>query len=61
MINKVKKYAMDFGINTLYNPYIKVAGGQDILEPITAGDYVDRSKDFPHKIDGNDLVHASHL
>lgn len=44
-------------INTLYNPYTKVVDGEQILEPATAGDYVDRSKDFPHKIDEKDLVY----
>ncbi len=42
-------------INTLYNPYTKVVDGKRILEPATAGAYVDRTKDFPHKIDHNDL------
>ncbi|MBP5159310.1 MAG: M15 family metallopeptidase [Lachnospiraceae bacterium] len=45
-------------INTLYNPYIKTLDdGTDILEPATAGDYVDRTKDFPYKIDENDLCY----
>ena len=48
-------------INTLYNPYIKEVNGEQILEPATAGDYVDRSKDFPHKIDENDLCYQLFL
>ena len=44
-------------INTLYNPYTKVVDGKRILEPATAGAYVDRSKNFPHKIDENDLCY----
>lgn len=42
-------------INTLYNPYLKYVNGQRDLEPITAEPYVDRTRDFPHKIDENDL------
>ena len=44
-------------INTLYNPYVKVTKDKTILEPATAGAYVDRSKDFPYKIDENDLCY----
>lgn len=39
-------------INPLENPYINRSGG---VEPATAEAYVDRSKDFPHKIDHDDL------
>lgn len=44
-------------INTLYNPYIKVVDGKRILEPATAAAYVDRTKNFPYKIDKNDLCY----
>ena len=44
-------------INTRYNPYTKVVDGKRILEPANAGDYVDRTKDFPYKIDENDLCY----
>ncbi|MCI1723025.1 MAG: M15 family metallopeptidase [Lachnospiraceae bacterium] len=44
-------------INTLYNPYIKEVDGETILEPATAGEYVDHSRDFPHKINENDLAY----
>lgn len=44
-------------INTLYNPYVKVTKDKTILEPATAGAYVDRTKDFPYKIDENDLCY----
>ena len=56
---KVSKHGLGLAvdINTLYNPYIKTVDGKYILEPATAGDYVDRSKDFPHKIDENDLCY----
>ena len=56
---KVSKHGLGLAvdINTLYNPYVKVVDGKNILEPATAGEYVDRSKDFPHKIDENDLCY----
>lgn len=42
---------MAVDINPLQNPCIK---GRHI-QPSTAGDYVDRNKDFPHKIDEDDF------
>ena len=56
---KISKHGLGLAvdINTLYNPYTKVVDGKRILEPATAGEYVDRSKDFPHKIDENDLCY----
>lgn len=44
-------------INTLYNPYIKKVNGQRSLEPSTAEPYIDRTADFPYKIDHNDLCY----
>ena len=44
-------FGMAVDINPLQNPCVR--GGR--IRPSTAGDYVDRSKDFPHKIDENDL------
>ena len=38
-------------VNPLQNPYIKGTK----VRPATATDYVDRTKDFPHKIDENDF------
>lgn len=38
-------------VNPLQNPYVNGKW----IQPSTAGEYVDRSKDFPHKIDKNDL------
>ena len=54
---KVSKHGLGLAvdINTLYNPYVKVVDGKTYIEPATALQYVDRSKDFPHKIDENDL------
>lgn len=56
---KVSKHGLGVAvdINTLYNPYIKEVDGEQILEPATAAEYVDRSNDFPHKIDENDLAY----
>ncbi|MBR2180047.1 MAG: M15 family metallopeptidase [Selenomonadaceae bacterium] len=42
-------------INPLYNPYIKEVDGKRVLEPATAEEYIDRSKDFPYKIEESDL------
>ena len=42
---------MAVDINPLENPYVKGA----FIQPSTAKDYVDRSKEFPHKIDENDF------
>ena len=56
---KISKHGLGLAvdINTLYNPYTKVVDGKRILEPATATAYVDRTKDFPHKIDENDLCY----
>ena len=56
---KVSKHGLGLAvdINTLYNPYIKTVDGKTHIEPATAGEYVDRTKDFPHKIDENDLCY----
>lgn len=44
-------------INPLYNPYTKKAGGKQIVEPLTGTFYVDRTQNFPHKIDHLDLCY----
>ena len=56
---KISKHGLGFAvdINPLYNPYTKVVDGKNILEPATAGEYVDRTKNFPYKIDENDLCY----
>lgn len=56
---KVSKHGlgMAIDINPLYNPYIKVVDGKTIIEPATAGEYVDRTKNFSHKIDEDDLAY----
>ena len=56
---KISKHGLGLAvdINTLYNPYTKVVDGKRILEPATAGEYVDRTKNFPYKIDENDFCY----
>ena len=56
---KVSKHGLGLAvdINTLYNPYIKYVDDQRILEPATAEKYLDRSQNFPYKIDENDLCY----
>ena len=57
--NRISKHGLGLAIdiNTLYNPYVKKDGDNLIVEPSTAGYYVDRSKNFPHKIDESDLCY----
>ena len=57
--NKISKhgYGLAMDINTLYNPYVKTVDGKLSIEPANAADYVDRSRDFDHKIDKNDLAY----
>ena len=49
----LSKHAMGLAvdINTLYNPYIKQVDGRLNIEPANAVQYVDRNRQFPHKID----------
>lgn len=43
-------------INTLYNPYYKDrTDGTRYIQPSTAEEYCDRTKEFPYKIDHDDL------
>lgn len=44
-------------INPMYNPYVKSRSGRTVISPTGAETYVDRSQDFPHKIDRNDLCY----
>lgn len=55
---KLSKHARGLAvdINTLYNPYYKVRkDGTRYIQPLTAAAYCDRTKQFPYKIDHNDL------
>lgn len=55
--NKISKHGMGLAvdINPLYNPCVRTIKGQLKIEPETAGPYSDRSSDFMHKMDSNDL------
>ena len=44
-------------INPRYNPYYKLVKGKPNIEPFNGTAYLDRSKNFPYKIDHNDLVY----
>ncbi len=44
-------------INTLYNPFVREKDGRIIVEPSTAVEYTDRTKDFPYKINKDDLCY----
>ena len=46
---------MAVDINPLYNPYIKTVDGRLSIEPATGAEYVDREKNFPYKIEPNDI------
>ena len=48
-------YGLAVDINPLYNPYIKTVDGKKIIAPDNSAAYEDRTKDFPHKIDEDDL------
>ena len=54
---KISKHGLGLAvdINTLYNPYVKEKDGKIIVEPATATEYIDRTKDFPCKITRDDL------
>lgn len=55
----LSKHAMGLAvdINTLYNPYIKQVDGRLNIEPANAVNYVDRNRQFPYKIDHDDLCY----
>lgn len=57
---KVSKHGLGLAvdINTLYNPYTKTVNGRQVVEPVTAETYTDRSKSFPYKIDRGDLCYS---
>ena len=49
-------YGLAIDVNPLYNPYVVYnKDGIGKVSPATAADYADRSLDFPHKIDEDDL------
>ena len=63
-MNAVSKHAYGeaVDINPLYNPYFRVTpAGARIVEPTAGAPYVDRSADFPYKIERGDLCHRLFL
>lgn len=50
-------YGCAIDINPLYNPYVRTRDGRELISPDNAVPYADRSADFPHKIDKNDLCY----
>ena len=48
-------YGLAVDINPLYNPYIKTVDGKKIIAPANSSAFEDRTKDFPHKIDEDDI------
>ena len=48
-------YGMAVDINPLYNPYVKMVNGKEVVAPETAVDFVSREKKFPYKIERSDL------
>lgn len=60
--NSLSKHALGcaIDINPFYNPYIvfdKTGNGNDYISPKGSEIYVDRSQNFPYKIDENDLCY----
>lgn len=50
-------YGKAVDINPLYNPYVKTINGELSCEPADGIEYMDRDKDFPYKIDHDDLCY----
>lgn len=53
-------YGLAIDINPFYNPYVvfnKDGSGETYISPKGSEVYTDRSKDFPYKIDENDLCY----
>lgn len=50
-------FGLAVDINPLYNPYVKISGGTQLVEPRAAAAYADREKEFPYKICRGDLCH----
>ena len=57
--DRLSKHArgMAIDINPLYNPWVKVKGGKTSVSPEEGRPYADRRRDFPCKIDREDLCY----
>lgn len=58
--NVISKHGLGVAvdINTLYNPYTKVVDGERIVEPAAGEPYLDRSAEFPYKLEKGDLCYT---
>lgn len=58
---KISKHGlgMAIDINTLYNPYVKDTANGRLIEPVTAGEYAERERDFSYKITQNDAAYRA--
>ena len=50
-------YGRAIDVNPLYNPYVREKNGALLVSPDNAAAYADRSAEFPHKIDKDDLCY----
>lgn len=50
-------YGTAIDINPMYNPYVKFKDGVAYTKLDCSQPYIDRTQDFPHKIDENDLCY----
>ena len=62
--NRISKHGLGMAvdINTLYNPYHKIVTNDDgtkeeVIEPATGKDYLDREQNFDYKIEKGDLCY----
>lgn len=62
--DKISKHGLGMAvdINTLYNPYHKIVENEDgtteeVIEPATGKEYLDRTQDFDYKINKDDLCY----
>lgn len=57
--NKLSAHSrgMAIDINPLYNPYVKQVRGKTVVSPSAANAYVNRMREFPYKIDRQDLCY----
>lgn len=55
--NRPSKHGLGLAvdINPLYNPYTKIVDGKRSVEPVTGEPYLNRTKEFPYKIEQDDL------
>lgn len=55
----LSKHALGLAIdiNPFYNPYVTYPNGVERISPAGSEPYADRSRDFPYKIDENDLCY----